>query len=114
MATSVTKGRVGVVEHVVVVGGGIGGLGTALALGRAGHRVTVLERDVLPTIEDPDEAFAQQRRGAPQVHQTPGFLARWQVVLRERFPDVFDVLMAAGCTTMSTPATRGEPRPGDE
>ncbi len=102
------------VEHVVVVGGGIGGLGTALALGRAGHRVTVLERDVLPTIDDPDEAFAAERRGAPQVHQTHGFLARLQVVLRDRFPDVFEDLMAAGCTTMSTTANLGEPRPGDE
>jgi 2-polyprenyl-6-methoxyphenol hydroxylase-like FAD-dependent oxidoreductase len=114
MATSVAKGRVGVAEHVVVVGGGIGGLGTALALGRAGHRVTVLERDVLPAIDDPDEAFAAERRGAPQVHQTHGFLARLQVVLRDRFPDVFEDLMAAGCTTMSTTANLGEPRPGDE
>ena len=29
----------------MVVGGGVGGLATALALGRAGHQVTVLERD---------------------------------------------------------------------
>ena len=30
---------------VIVVGGGIGGLATALALGRAGHSVRVLERE---------------------------------------------------------------------
>ena len=101
-------------KHIVVVGGGIGGLGTALALGRAGHRVTVLERDVLPTVDDPDAAFAAERHGAPQVHQTHGFLARLQVVLRDRFPDVFEDLLAAGCTTMSTTANLGEPQPGDE
>jgi 2-polyprenyl-6-methoxyphenol hydroxylase-like FAD-dependent oxidoreductase len=101
-------------EHVVVVGGGIGGLGTALALGRAGHRVTVLERDTLPALDDPDAAFAAERKGAPQVHQTHGFLARLQVVLRDRVPDVFEDLLAAGCTTMSTTANLGEPRPGDE
>jgi phytoene dehydrogenase-like protein len=34
-----------VAQRVVVVGGGVGGLGSALALARAGHRVTLLERD---------------------------------------------------------------------
>src|SRR4051794_11864616 len=31
--------------EVVVVGAGVGGLGSALCLARAGHRVTILERD---------------------------------------------------------------------
>ncbi|KAJ7658385.1 hypothetical protein DFH06DRAFT_1408174 [Mycena polygramma] len=30
--------------HIVIVGGGIGGLSSAYCLGRAGHRITVLER----------------------------------------------------------------------
>ena len=34
--------------HVVVVGAGIGGLGAALAFSRAGHRVTLVERDDTP------------------------------------------------------------------
>jgi 2-polyprenyl-6-methoxyphenol hydroxylase-like FAD-dependent oxidoreductase len=101
-------------ERVVVVGGGVGGLTLALALGRAGHAVTVLERDLLPPVADAEEAFAAERRGAPQVHQTHGFLARMQVLLRERFPDVLDDLVAAGATTMPTTAQLGEPQPGDE
>ncbi|MDZ7676271.1 MAG: FAD-dependent oxidoreductase [Acidimicrobiales bacterium] len=101
-------------ERVVVVGGGVGGLSTALALGRAGHEVTLLERDELPAVHDADEAFAAERRGAPQVHQTHGFLARLVVELRGRFPDVLDALLDAGCFTLPTTADLGEPMPGDE
>ncbi|HZM30749.1 MAG TPA: FAD-dependent monooxygenase [Acidimicrobiales bacterium] len=101
-------------QRVIVAGGGVGGLAAALALGRAGHPVTVVEQDPLPATADAEEAFTAERRGAPQVHQTHGFLARLQVVLRDRFPDVFDDLLAVGCTTMTGAADLGEPQPGDE
>ena len=100
--------------RAIVVGGGLGGLGSALALARTGHRVTLLERDPIPPAADPGDAFRTERQGAPQSHQTHGFLARLQVLLRDRFPDVMDRLLALGCTTMSSTAGLGEPRPGDE
>lgn len=51
----------------VVVGAGIGGLGSALALARDGHRVTVIERDDTPMPDDVEGAFEWNRSGAPQV-----------------------------------------------
>jgi len=102
-----------VTEKVVVVGGGVAGLASALALGRAGHPVTLVERDELPAPTDAEAAFLAVRRGAPQVHQTHGFLARMRVELRDRFPDVLDELLAAGCTTMPLTANLGPPQPGD-
>lgn len=101
-------------ERVIIVGGGVGGLVAALGFARAGHAVDVLERDPLPDVSDVEAAFDAERRGAPQVHQTHGFLARLVVELRERFPDVLDQLLAAGCVTMPTTAQLGDPRPGDE
>jgi 2-polyprenyl-6-methoxyphenol hydroxylase-like FAD-dependent oxidoreductase len=82
--------------HVVVVGAGVAGLGTALALGRTGHRVTLVEGDDTPLPDSVEAAFAWDRRGAPQVRHSHGFAARLHAVLRERFPDVLDDLRAAG------------------
>jgi 2-polyprenyl-6-methoxyphenol hydroxylase-like FAD-dependent oxidoreductase len=100
--------------HVVVVGGGAGGLAAALTLGRAGHQVTLLEQDPLPTTTDVEGAFTAERRGAPQVHQTHGFLARLVKEMRNRFPDVLDDLLAAGVISMNGMAALGEPREGDD
>lgn len=101
-------------SDVVVIGGGVGGLAAALAVSRAGHRVTMLERDPLPADADPEEAFVSERAGAPQAHQTHGFLARVVVELREHLPDVLDALIAAGGHTLNTTAALGDPQPGDE
>lgn len=85
--------------EVVVVGAGIGGLGTALALARTGHRVTVVERDTVSLPATPEAAFREWRRqGAPQTRHSHAFLARLRNLLRDRAPTILDELLAAGAT----------------
>jgi len=109
------------VAEVVVVGAGVAGLGSALALARAGHRVTVVERDAVPPADSPDAAFEHwRRRGAPQTRHSHAFLARLRNVLRDRFPDVLADLLDAGVTEIDftrhpPPALHPlEREPGDE
>jgi 2-polyprenyl-6-methoxyphenol hydroxylase-like FAD-dependent oxidoreductase len=82
--------------HAVVVGAGIGGLGSALALARSGHQVTVVERDDTPMPADPEAAFEWDRRGAPQVRHPHVFLGLARTILRDRFPDVLDAMAELG------------------
>src|SRR3954463_3566691 len=107
--------------HVVVVGGGMAGLGCALALSRDGHRVTIVERDDTPMPASPDDAFEHwERRGAPQVRHSHAFLARLRLLLLERAPDVLAALLAAGATELRftdhlpPTLTDHEPRDGDD
>ncbi|HKY16622.1 MAG TPA: FAD-dependent oxidoreductase [Microthrixaceae bacterium] len=104
---------------VVVIGAGVGGLGSALALSRRGHRVTIVERDATPMPSDPHGAFAWNRRGAPQVRHSHALLARLRNLLRDQYPDVLDALFDAGATELrfmdSLPEGMvAEPEPGDE
>src|SRR3954470_6478855 len=106
--------------RVVVIGAGVGGLGSALALSRQGHDVTLLERDRTPLPHNPDEAFEWDRRGAPQVRHSHAMLARLRMILRARYPDVLSSLYEAGVTdwplTVQLPPTIDDPtpKPGDE
>ncbi len=86
--------------QIVVVGGGVSGLAAALKFGRAGHQVSVLERDPTPMPATPDLAFEWDRRGAPQVRHSHAFLARLYGLLRDHEPDVLAGLLAAGASEM--------------
>jgi 2-polyprenyl-6-methoxyphenol hydroxylase-like FAD-dependent oxidoreductase len=94
--------------RIIVVGGGIAGLGTALACARDGHQVTVLERDDTPMPPNADAAFAWQRTGAPQVRHSHAFLARLRNLLRDRAPDVLDALFEAGASEIEFTANLPE------
>ncbi len=104
-----------------MIGGGVAGLGIALSLARAGHRVRIVERDAAPLPESPVEAFEKwERRGTPQARHSHAFLARLRNGLAERMPDVLEALLEAGAEELRfadlLPAsmTDRSPRPGDE
>ena len=86
--------------RIVVVGGGVAGLGSALVLAQQGHDVVVVERDDTPMPRSADDAFEWDRRGAPQVRHSHAFLARLVGLLRREHPDVYAALLAEGATEM--------------
>jgi len=84
-------------RHVVVIGGSFAGMATALALSQQGHRVTILEKEVLPPCDSAVEAFERwERRGAPQCRHSHAFLARMHNAVQQRAPGLYADLMRAG------------------
>jgi 2-polyprenyl-6-methoxyphenol hydroxylase-like FAD-dependent oxidoreductase len=87
--------------HVLVVGGGICGLGSALLLARAGHEVTVLERDADAIPASPREAWdAWVRGGVTQFRQPHNFMPGMRLLLETELPDVQDALVRAGASRL--------------
>lgn len=75
--------------HAIVIGGSIAGLLAAGVLAHHFSRVTVLERDSLPSDVKP-------RRGVPQGAHTHGLLARGLVALEGQLPGLGEELVARG------------------
>ncbi len=108
-------------ESVLILGAGMGGLFTALALKPSERMITILERDPPPPA-GVEEAFQDwRRRGVGQLRHSHGFLSRLRDVIKRRHPALIDALRDAGCreivfTDMMPPALRETyaPEPGDE
>ena len=82
---------------VVVTGGGLIGLSTAMLLAGDGHDVTVLERDPSPPPSTPDEAWtAWERRGVNQFRMIHMFLPRVRKITEAELPAVAAGFDAAG------------------
>src|SRR5262245_60210855 len=82
---------------ILVIGGGICGLGTALLLARDGHSVTVLERDPDPLPMSADEAWHHwERRGVAQFRQPHNFMPGLRLLLEKELPEIPDALERAG------------------
>ena len=109
-------------ERIVILGSGISGMCTALALARKGLDITVLERDSAPPEGDADKAFFDwSRRGASQFRHPHAFLGLMCNLLEENYPDLLEDFYAAGArrlefTEMLSPELQAgySPEPGDE
>ena len=82
--------------RVVVVGAGISGLAVALRMGRAGHDVTVVDRDPPPPATAADAFGGWRRRSVRQWQQYHVFKTRARRELERSAPDVLEALAAAG------------------
>jgi 2-polyprenyl-6-methoxyphenol hydroxylase-like FAD-dependent oxidoreductase len=84
-------------ETVVVLGGGVAGLGVALALQGSHCEVVIVERDQPPPEIDAAESFERWKRsGVFQFRHPHVFLGRLQRMLRDRYPDLLAELKRAG------------------
>jgi 2-polyprenyl-6-methoxyphenol hydroxylase-like FAD-dependent oxidoreductase len=108
-------------SSIVVLGGGVIGLCTALMLRRDGHDVTVLERDRGPLPGSAEEAWhTWERRGVAQFRQAHYLQPAGRLVLEAQLPEVEEALRRAGGTTFEIltllPASIEDraPREGDE
>src|SRR5262245_27611652 len=83
-------------ERVAVVGAGIAGLGTAMALARAGREMVVIDRDPQAP-ENVETAFeTRERKGATQLRHSHVFLGKLVSLIRDRHPRLHAMLHEAG------------------
>src|SRR5258708_6520646 len=108
-------------SKIIVLGGGVVGLSTALLLARQGHDVTVFERDDTPLPGTTQAAWESwERRGVAQFRQ-PHFLhSAARQILDDHLPEVQQALLGAGCipfdllSLMPRSITDRERRVGDD
>lgn len=109
-------------ENIAIVGAGICGLCTALALSRNGNQVTIYERDVPPPEGGAHEAFFDwKRRGAAQFRHPHAFLGLMCNILQDNYPDLVEEFWEAGArkvtfSDMVPPELQDQysPEPNDE
>jgi 2-polyprenyl-6-methoxyphenol hydroxylase-like FAD-dependent oxidoreductase len=91
-----------VAERVAVIGAGMAGLFTALALAPSGRQITLHERDPPPPEGGPEAAFEHwARRGVGHLRHSHGFLARLEVLLAAEHPLLLADLKGAGVREIS-------------
>ncbi|MGW1682573.1 NAD(P)-binding protein [Saccharopolyspora sp. NPDC002376] len=99
--------------RIAVVGGGVGGLSSAILLARRGFEVEVFERDTPPPADLAD-VQSWPRPGAPQSHHPHVYLGLFRRLLRENLPDVLRDMHDHGVDELPFSGIRGPVEPGDE
>jgi 2-polyprenyl-6-methoxyphenol hydroxylase-like FAD-dependent oxidoreductase len=85
---------------ILITGAGIAGLSTALLLAKAGHEVTVLERDDGAPPGSPQEAWQDWARGSVAQFRQAHFLQPGgRVLLDAVLPEVTQAMVAAGAAS---------------
>ncbi|MDZ4370466.1 MAG: FAD-dependent oxidoreductase [Phenylobacterium sp.] len=85
-------------ERVVVIGAGMAGLWSAMALAGPGREIVLLDRDPPPPEGGAEAAFESwQRRGVGHLRHSHAFLARLRTIVRDRHPALLEALLGAGC-----------------
>src|SRR5256885_13262075 len=92
-------------EQALVIGGGMAGLSAARALAEHFQRVTVVERDALPSEAAP-------RAGIPQGRHAHALLGGGQRALGELFPGLEEDLVRAGAVPYRVALDNRVERPG--
>ncbi|MEV6676692.1 NAD(P)-binding protein [Streptomyces erythrochromogenes] len=83
--------------HVLVIGGGVGGLATALLAARRGHTAELFERDTrAPGTALDRDFFGWRRPAVPQAVQPHALLGAARNVLRDDLPDVYAEMLRLG------------------
>lgn len=108
--------------RVVILGAGMAGLWSALALAPHAREIVLLERDPPPPPGGAEAVFeGWKRRGASQLRHSHAFLARLRELISRHHPAVLDALKAAGARELAfadalPPALRRAyaPAPEDE
>ena len=89
-------------ENIAIVGAGICGLCTALALGSKGHKITIYERDIPPPEGGAEEAFFDwKRRGAAQFRHPHAFLGVMCNLLQTLYPDLVEQFWKSGARKLT-------------
>jgi 2-polyprenyl-6-methoxyphenol hydroxylase-like FAD-dependent oxidoreductase len=84
-------------EKIAIVGAGICGMCTSLALAKQGHDISLFERDEPPPAGDGDRAFYEwQRKGAAQFRHPHAFLGLMCNLLQDNYPDLLEEFYQAG------------------